>query len=206
MARQVRYFFIPMLGLGLLFPVIYAQVRLTPFEDKGRFGFRNESGAVVIPPRYIMANEFSGEGIAAVIDESGWAYINREGKILIRPYVVDNGPDYFAEGLARFKENDKVGFFDKRGKIIIRAQFDFAAPFHEGLAAICRGCRRKSEGEHETFAGGNWGYINKKGTVAIPLGFDSAESFESGRAKVSVKGVAQTIDKKGTPVTTGRRN
>ncbi len=200
MVRHARYFLIPMLGLGFFFPVIYPQSRLSPFEDKDRFGFRDEAGAVVIPPRYIMANEFSSEGIAAVLDESGWAYIDREGKILIRPFIVDNGPDYFEEGLARFREKDKVGFFDKRGKIVIGAQFDFAAPFHEGLAAICSGCRRKTEGEHETFAGGKWGYINKKGTVAIPLRFDSAESFENGRAKVTLKGVTQSIDKNGTAV------
>jgi len=73
--------------------------------------------------------------------------INEKGETVIRPFVVDNGPDYFEDGLARFRIDNKFGFFDRTGKIIIGAQFDFAFPFHEGLAAICAGCKEEPEGE-----------------------------------------------------------
>ena len=97
--------------------------QLSLFEENGRYGFKNQSGKVVIKPAYYIAQEFSEFGIAAVVDESGWVYINDEGENLLRPYVVDNGPDYFQENLARFVENDKVGFMNRSGDIVIPAKY-----------------------------------------------------------------------------------
>jgi hypothetical protein len=42
-----------------------------------------------------------------VVDDDGWAYIDTAGRAVIRPLVVDNGPDYFREGVARFRRNAK---------------------------------------------------------------------------------------------------
>ncbi len=67
---------------------------------------------------------------------------------MIRPFVINHGPDDFKERLARFRFDNKIGFFDRKGKIIIEPQFDFAFHFHEGLAAICTGCKEEAEVEH----------------------------------------------------------
>ena len=72
--------------------------KLIPFEDAGTWGYKNASGQVLIKPRFTVAQAFTPEGIAAVVDETGWAYINEKGETVIRPFVVDNGPDYFKEG------------------------------------------------------------------------------------------------------------
>ncbi len=174
-----------------------AQRKFIPFEKQEKWGYRNERDQVVIGPQFIIANEFSTEGIAAVVDDSGWAYIDTTGTIIIRPFIFDNGPDYFAEGLARFTINNKFGFFDKRGKVVIRHQFDFATPFHEGLAAICKGCRKETDGEHSFMTGGQWGYIDKKGKIVIPLQFDRAGNFANGQAEVCIDGKSAYIDKNG---------
>jgi len=107
---------------------INAQERLTPFEQGEKWGYRNVGGKVAIQPHFSLAHEFSSEGIAAVVDEKGWAYIDAQGNILIRPFIVDNGPDYFQDGLARFVELGKFGFFNQRGHVVIHPHFDFAAP------------------------------------------------------------------------------
>jgi hypothetical protein len=97
-----------MLTLNFLCPEVQAQGGWTAFEEGGKWGYRDGKGRVVVQPRFIFANEFSTEGIAAVVDEKGWAYIDRKWNILIRPFVVDNGPDYFKEGLARFTADNKL--------------------------------------------------------------------------------------------------
>ena len=79
-------------------------------------------------PSTISAYDFTDGGIAAVLDKSGWYYISRTGEFVIRPKIYDNGPDYFSDGLARYVEDDKYGFFDMSGEIIIEAQFEFAFP------------------------------------------------------------------------------
>jgi hypothetical protein len=58
---------------------------------------------VVIKPQFMLACEFLPEGIAALVDDRGWACIHEKGKILIRPSVFDNGPDYLkASIISRF--------------------------------------------------------------------------------------------------------
>jgi len=174
--------------------------RPVPFEKDGIWGYRSEDGRVVIEPRYDVAQPFSENGIAAVADSGGWSYIDPTGRTVVRPYVYDNGPDPFGEGLARCVVGGKVGFFDERGRVVIEPQFDFASPFHEGLAAVCNGCREIKEDEHRRVEGGTWGYINPTGNIVIPLEFDSASDFEGGRAIVSTTGRKLTIDRSGKPV------
>ena len=171
--------------------------RWVPFEEAGKWGYRDERGRCAIGPQFVLANEFSSEGIAAVIDKEGWLYIDMGGDPVIRPYVFDNGPDYFREGLARFTANEKFGFFDEAGQVVVEPQFDFALPFSEGLSAICMGCIHRSEGEHTYREGGTWGYIDMTGREVIPLQFEDARGFEHGLADVKMDGVWMHIDKQG---------
>ncbi len=178
-----------------------AQERFIPFEQGGKWGYRSATGKVAIPPRFSVAHEFSSEGIAAVVDEEGWAYIDARGKILLRPFIVDNGPDYFQEGLARFIERGKFGFFNQKGQAVIQPRFDFAAPFSEGRAAYCTGCQMKAVGEHRLVEGGLWGYLDPQGKAAILPRFEAAENFASGKARVKLEGKWMWIDRKGKSVT-----
>lgn len=149
------------------------------FEGKDDlWGYKNHKGKVVLSPRYILAEEFSKYGIAAVLEDSGWKYIDEKGKTVIKPFIFDNGPDYFQEGLARFLENGKIGFFDEKGKIVIPAKFDFAFPFSKGIARVCNGCYKVPVGEHSTVEGGTWGLINRQGEVVNSEGDKNAEKLE----------------------------
>ena len=190
----------------LLFPLLCglagqersaSQPSLTPFEKDGKWGYAGSRGEVVIPPRFLIAQDFSSEGIAAIVDQAGWAYIDRTGAVIIRPFVFDNGPDYFREGLARFTEGGKFGFFDRTGKIVIRPTFTFARPFSGGLAAVCEGCKEEAAGEHRLVRGGKWGFIDRKGVLVVPPKFDEAEDFRGGSARVKAGGKWQRIDRKG---------
>ena len=197
----------PWVSLALLFWLAgYAgqaslpEAGLVPFEVDGKWGYKDAQGKVAIEPRFVLAQEFSPQGIAAVVDETGWAYVNAKGNVVIRPFVVDNGPDYFSEGLARFKANGKFGFFGESGKVVIKPRFDFALPFSEGRAAVCAGCKEEAVGDHRIVTGGRWGFINKGGKLVIPLRFEAADRFENGRSRVKFEGKPWLIDGKGRVV------
>jgi len=102
-------------------------------------------------------------GLAAVLDDQGWVLIDVKGREVIRPYTFDNGPDYFEEGLARFVQDRKFGFFDESGKVVIQPQFDFAYPFKDGKAKVGWGCTFTPDGEHQQVSGGEWKQIDKTG-------------------------------------------
>ena len=82
-------------------------------------------------------------------------------------------------------------------KSLSESQFDFAFPFHEGLAAICVGCKEDPEGEYHSVKGGTWGYINRRGKIVIPAQFEEAGDFENGKAEVKFNSKRVFIDKRG---------
>lgn len=193
------------LGLTMFVLLFYGRVcsagALTPFSDAGDlWGFQDPAGQIVIAPQYIMALDFSKQGVAAVIDQQGWLYIDQKGNPLVRPFVFDNGPDYFVEGLSRYVENGKIGFIDRSGRIVIPAAYDFARPFSDARAAVCNGCRQEPVGEHRITVGGKWGYIDPKGKIVIPLEFDGVDDFAYGRAEVRKNGRDFEIDRQGREV------
>jgi len=132
--------------------VVDARPLPVPFEQAGKdgqfWGYRTSDGIVSISPRYHIANAFLPEGTATVVDDVGWAVIDLKGHVLLRPFVVDNAPDDFNEGLARFSESGKLGFFSRAGRIVIPARYDGARHFSDGLAPVCIGCRVERNGEH----------------------------------------------------------
>lgn len=185
-------------SIAALVAVSAAVAQPTPFEKDGKWGYRGSRGAVVIAPRYEVAQPFSAQGIAAVVDANGWAYIDRQGAILIRPFVLDNGPDYFSEDLARFVEGGKIGFFDRGARVVIQPRFDFALPFSEGLAVVCYGCAETADGEHRRRTGGKWGYIDRSGRIAIPARYEAAEPFANRKARVRMAGKWRAIRRDGS--------
>lgn len=62
--------------------------------------------------------------------------------------------------------NNKKGFINRQGKMVIPFLYDDAMPFNEGYAAVSQN--------------GKWGFISAWGTVLIPLQFDAALMFNEG--------------------------
>jgi len=176
-----------------------------PFEKDGMWGFKDRDGQVVIDPQFILVSDFTAGGIAAVLDEEGWVYIDTDGREIIRPYIFDNEPDDFRQGLARFVSEHKFGYFDIRGAIAVSPRFDFAAPFFEDRAAVCRGGRMIKAGEHGFWKGGTWGFIDKAGNLVIPYQYDRVHSFENGAADVMHDGKWSVIDRWGKPAPNGEQ-
>ena len=78
----------------------------------------------------------------------------------------------YSEGLAAVKDdNDKFGYIDKTGRLVIPGQWDVVGCFMEGLAPVM--------GDN-----GKFGYIDKTGRLVIPYKWNAAEFFSEGLAKV----------------------
>ena len=139
------------------------------FEEADLLGYQSQSGKTIIAPRFTMAEPFSQHGTAFVVKDGTWVLIQFQGKVLLQPFIFDNGPDPFQQGVARFVEHGKVGFFNRAGEKTIAAQFDFAWPFTEEGAVICQGCRKVQQGEHWQVMGGKHGQIDQQGNLTKPL-------------------------------------
>ncbi len=174
------------------------QKKLYYFTAKdGKVGVKSKSGKIIIPANFFYAEYDNDDDTKAIKSsliymyknsgesKSDYGFINcfnRKGEFLYHPFFIDNGPDYFAEGLQRFVENNKMGFANRKGEKAIPATFDYVAPFEYGLAAFCQGCQLKidsadSGDPHPMIVGGEWGLIDKKGNIRIPEGKYSSRSY-----------------------------
>ena len=142
---------------------------LATVEVNGKYGYIDKKGDIVIGCRFENASDFS-EGLAMVENKHLMrGYIDKTGEYVIRPQFY--WAKDFKEGLAAVEIDEKWGFADKKGELVIKAQFDDVdESFVEGLAAVK--------------VGEKWGFINKTGKFVVKPQFDSAYSFYHGTASV----------------------
>jgi hypothetical protein len=156
-----------------------------------------------IPGDYDRVDPFS-DGLAEVIQDDKYGFIDRTGKVVI-PLEYEDAYD-FKEGFAPVKKGGKWGYIDKANKTVVPFEYDSAATFSNGFAWVQKGDKRgyigKSGGSlalvipldydaignfsTENIApvkkGAKWGYIDTQGKLVIPYTYDSAGNFSEGLA------------------------
>ena len=172
---------------------------------KGSLAYFDRTGKKISPPlRYGPKSHSFSEGLAPVETNGKTGFMDRTGKIVIEPQFED--AEDFSEGLAPVKVRSdettwcpreasgsrkgftmKWGYIDKTGKLIVPPQFESAAPFSEGLAAI----NQCDEGF----------FIDKTGKKIVLGNFSYVSPFSDGLSRINV-GVNQDrtwglIDKTG---------
>jgi hypothetical protein len=113
---------------------------------------------------YLQSLDFKDQEIISVSIENQFYYVHKSGK-KISTLTYDHKADEFEEGLARTKINGKIGFFNRNLEMILKPVYDFAFPFHKGIAEICMGCKEKQEGESSMLDGGEWKKIDRNGLI-----------------------------------------
>lgn len=129
-------------------------------------GYKDNLGKIIIDAKFTHVYTDTLYTMAIVLKNWEWVGIDKNEKVLLKPFIFDNGPDYIEEGLFRFVENNKIGFADTDGRKIIIAKYDFATPFKNGLSEYTLGGQREYEkGDEHWWWIGRYesGYINHDG-------------------------------------------
>ncbi len=113
-------------------------------------------------------------------------YYSLKGRKIANIFFFDNGPDYYSEGLRRIVENGKIGFINRKNRIAVKPQFDFAFPFGGGFSVVIKDPVYEKMGEHTAVKGGKYGLVNRYGRIVVPMKYDSIADYskESGTAVV----------------------
>jgi WG containing repeat len=145
--------------------VIYLKRQLnSSTETDDVAGYIDETGKIVIEPRFDEAHDFS-EGLAYVQSQNLKGFIDRSGRLIIRfpknmwarlePFGYG-----FHEGRAAVVLDGETAFIDRTGKITCRG-YTGAAAFSEGLAAVTL-----DAGEHARY-----GFVDPDGHMKIRAEF-----------------------------------
>ncbi|EJL65264.1 WG repeat-containing protein [Flavobacterium sp. CF136] len=102
-------------------------------EEKGKWGYCNSSGTLVIPAQFTNTTFFN-EGMAGVEIDGKWGFINTQGKIVVQPVYDEIG--YFSQGLAAVAKNGSYGYINLKGEEVIKLQYIGAKAFENGYALV----------------------------------------------------------------------
>ncbi len=171
------------------------------FERKGKAGYIDATGKVVIPPQFDIgwfSEEDFVDGLSPARIGEDWGFINVAGKWVIpaKYWRVEA----FSEGLAAVtlpvRSNFATEYIDKSGNTVIKLSGGLAeaGAFSEGLAAV------RTNGSNSV---GKLGYIDRSGTLVIPYQFADGGPFREGFAAVVFDGQcyveARDGSSRGTP-------
>ncbi|WP_248928508.1 WG repeat-containing protein [Paenibacillus hamazuiensis] len=106
-------------------------------------------------------------------------------RFIIKPLEVDYAGD-FKEGMAMIKKNNKWGFIDIRGKIIIEPLYDRVRDFKGGIAIVQKD--------------GKYGILDKKGNLIADIQYDEIEGYSEGLALFKKNGKLGFLDEHGHEV------
>lgn len=143
----------------IIIPAVYDFVAI-PSDDLftvtegGHTAYFDKAGNVVLP----FSNEYESygnftQGLARVMRNGKWGFINRAGEEVITPRY--HYADEFADGMAIVRnEKDLHGAIDEWGNLVIGYHFPALTNFEKGYAKF---------GDLRT-----WGLIDKGGNIVVP--------------------------------------
>ncbi len=162
--------------------------RLVPVPDGDFYGYLR-TGNTVIPPRFLLADEFS-EGRARVVVKGPCLPVDGGvcgGRVIVPPSAVPKSVTLLDVQSRRWRPTApacRYTFINERGEVLEGPEFEDAAAFREGLAAV-----RIDK---------LWGYVDQDLSVVIPPRFQWVSSFSESLAAVQVGSGVSYINRTGT--------
>jgi len=121
-------------------------------KDTTLVGFKDKNGVVKIEPKFVInmtpAHKFDDIIVVAEEVNGEWKsyYLIKSGRIIGRDslYMFDNVCDCESEGFIRFRDHktDKVGVFNKKGDVIIPAEYNEMTRVTNGLIIALKGAEK----------------------------------------------------------------
>ena len=149
-------------------------------KDSTLIGYKDKAGIMRIEPKFkywTSAKKF--DNIVAVTDQNYKSYYLTKSGIVIGKdslYVFDNSCDCESEGFIRFsdRKTENVGMFDRTGKIVIPAIYNYLTQVQNGMVLGLKGAEKKywdkdkhSDCNHFSWSGGQEVLLDTLNTVLI---------------------------------------
>ena len=217
----------------------FSQTYVTQIKspETKKWGYANQKGEIIITPQFERCYEFGSDGLAQIYDKKlkGFYFINVKGEKLPTKFdvvkLIENTTirmglgiegvvEGFNNGMAAVRTEDKWGYLDTSGKLVIPMKYDDATIFDGGHAVARTGNKYvvlNARGEETPVEGSGildvnrfseklapyrsatkrFGFIDEKGKVAIEAKFHSVGFFKNGLAWAKTDDALGYINPKG---------
>ncbi|KMJ59842.1 hypothetical protein AB685_02990 [Bacillus sp. LL01] len=138
------------------------------------YGYLDLNGKVAISAQYQYAFDMKDGKALVQVNDGLYALLDSTGtKLQTFPYEQMNG---LSEGLISFKKTyqDKAGYVDETGKVVIEPQFGMSLPFQDGRAVVNASTDYKNQ----------YGLIDKAGKYIIPPRYNDINQLGGNRAAI----------------------
>lgn len=122
-------------------------------NEKGKLGYMDASGQLIIGYQYDFIGDFNEKGIALVKKGKKFGFVNRQGTVVLPLKYTEIGR--FENGYAWIKKGEKMGYINDEGKLLFDAKFVHIWPFNsKGIAKAVVKKNKKAElkSSYNTFA------------------------------------------------------
>jgi hypothetical protein len=109
-------------------PTLLHQIKV-----KGKYGFIDNTGKIIIKPEYDYVGDFS-EGLAVIEINKKYGFIDSLGNIKIFPEF--DYADDFSNGFALIEIDQNRGYINKEGKKIVPPKYKKAFSYENGFAGV----------------------------------------------------------------------
>lgn len=145
-------------------------------NQDGRYGYIDKSGNVMIDFEFEDAEKFSC-GLAPVLIDGLWGFINEDGEVVIEPAYLTasvatiNADPYvgsctFWDGVGKVQDGDQWILIDTQGNVVVDD------PGFSGFYSCGNGLIAYQDAES-----GLWGYMTTDGKIAIEARFLTPDTF-----------------------------
>ncbi|MCX7647108.1 MAG: FlgO family outer membrane protein [Elusimicrobiales bacterium] len=155
---------------------------LAPVEEKGRHGFIDKNGNLIVAPKYEQVYWFE-KGVAKVNLNGKWGFVDKKGKEIIKPIYDEVG--YFNNNLVDVKMGGKYGVLDKNGREIIPTKYDEIS-FYDNLIILIDKNKK--------------GAVSLNGKEIVPLIYDDVFFIDDNFLQVQLKDKYGVFDVKGKEI------
>lgn len=134
-------------------------------DEKGKVGFADSQGNVVIKCQYESAYPFQN-GYAIVSKSDKFGIINTAGEVVlpIKYEKISNWNDLFM-----IKSGKNYGLASADGQIVLKPEYSFISPSNcYGKAVIAKGGKATQKDQKTYMQDGKHGIIDAKGNILIP--------------------------------------
>jgi hypothetical protein len=176
---------------------LHANAQLRAIEIKGKFGYIDSKGELVIPAIYDLALPFN-DGHAVVALKLLPCLINEQNTRVIDTGIYKQIGTY-SDGLCMVENYKSEKFYvNTQNEVVITLPkwVYEARPFNNGIAVVSKEVVHQENkfGREITTVQYRFGYINKKGETLTDLIYDDCSDFVDGYSRAIFKGKFGLID------------